>query len=471
MAVSGSGPATFDGQSNLVGPQEPPSPNNDTAYWKYLGEQDFFVAAKLAIFEESFVKNTINVGNNPGSSFANIVLAGGRTDPYIALGQSGTVGVSGDQTSPGVIGYDRPGIFMGMYGTAGASFAVFSLKGQSGTNVMKWDGEILSISGSINASEGRIGGWEVGADFLKADPIGVRETTLFDSGEILLKGNFGDVNIFDGGITFSKNVPGPNGLSTDTSISFTNFDGILTRNIGSVIAEIANTSNPGDVIPGQTAINGLYYYLNIFSSEGIRINGQDGNVIGSIFIGGDKNDNRYIYPEDGSAMYLGATTTAKDVITVNTTGITVKNNIIANGYINTDSIEIGGGYGDTGTTIDTNGNIETDGYIRAGGNITAFYSSDERLKLNLRTIENPLDKVLQIGGYTFDWDETKQNELKGKDVGVIAQQIKEVIPEVVTERKDGYLAVRYEKIVPLLIESIKELSEKVSKLEEKLKDK
>jgi hypothetical protein len=496
MAISGSGPGTFDGQSNLVGPQEPPSPNNDTAYWKYLGEQDFFVAAKLAIFEESFVKNTINVGNNPGSSFANIVLAGGRTDPYIALGQSGTVGVSGDQTSPGVIGYDRPGIFMGMYGTAGTSFAVFSLKGQSGTNVMKWDGENLIISGSIFAEDGKIGGWEIGEDYLRADPIGVARTTFYATGNIELIGNTTTLTINDGLMDFFTSVPNT-GITTYRGISFTNSEASLTPdvNVGSISGKMTQLGG----MPGQQGSGDLRYTLALESEGAIRITGDEGHIIGSTFIGSDKNNNRCIFSEDGGSLKLGADIDNPDVITITTVDVDIKKSVnifnpnattaltvgqspsgvtmnslgqlVAGSYINCDSLEVGGGYGDPGLSISSNGNIETDGYIRAGGNITAFYSSDERLKLNLRTIENPLDKVLQIGGYTFDWDETKQNELKGHDVGVIAQQIKEVLPEVVTERKDGYLAVRYEKIVPLLIESIKELSEKVSKLEEKLKDK
>ena len=69
---------------------------------------------------------------------------------------------------------------------------------------------------------------------------------------------------------------------------------------------------------------------------------------------------------------------------------------------------------------------------------------------------------------TSDWNEN-QDDYKGHDVGVIAQEIQEVLPEIVTERKDGYLAVRYEKLVPLLIEGIKELTNKVELLENEIK--
>ena len=102
--------------------------------------------------------------------------------------------------------------------------------------------------------------------------------------------------------------------------------------------------------------------------------------------------------------------------------------------------------------------------IRASGDVIAFNSSDERYKDNLQPISEPLWKVNQIGGYTFDWND-KQDVYEGHDVGVIAQEIHKVLPEVVGEKNDGYLGVKYEKIVPLLIESIKELNKKIEDIE------
>lgn len=120
-----------------------------------------------------------------------------------------------------------------------------------------------------------------------------------------------------------------------------------------------------------------------------------------------------------------------------------------------------------GTGVSTN----VDGEIRASGNITAYYTSDQRLKTNIKKIESALDKVQSIGGYTFDWSDDVLKSRGGEDgyfvrshdVGVIAQQIESVLPEAVVERSDGFKAVRYELLVPLLIEAIKELSSKVDK--------
>jgi len=115
--------------------------------------------------------------------------------------------------------------------------------------------------------------------------------------------------------------------------------------------------------------------------------------------------------------------------------------------------------------VNTSG-ADVTGTLTATGDVVAYYSSDKRLKDNIVRIENPLEKVGKIGGYTFDWND-KQETYTGKDVGVIAQEIQEVLPELVTERDNGYLAVKYEKMVPLLIESIKELKQEIDDIKQK----
>ena len=111
----------------------------------------------------------------------------------------------------------------------------------------------------------------------------------------------------------------------------------------------------------------------------------------------------------------------------------------------------------------------TTGEIRATNNVTAYYSSDIALKENISPIGNALDKLSQISGVEFDWTKDYIDDHGGEDgyfvrkhdVGVIAQEIKKVLPEVVAEREDGTLAVRYEKIIALLIEAVKELKGKL----------
>jgi hypothetical protein len=121
------------------------------------------------------------------------------------------------------------------------------------------------------------------------------------------------------------------------------------------------------------------------------------------------------------------------------------------------------------------------GAIYATGNITAFFS-DIRLKNNEGRIDNALDKVSKLSGIYYTTNETAKEygyTDEARQVGVIAQEVKEVLPEIVKaapfdldengKSKSGqdYMTVQYDKLVPLLIEAIKELSEKVAKLEGK----
>jgi hypothetical protein len=112
----------------------------------------------------------------------------------------------------------------------------------------------------------------------------------------------------------------------------------------------------------------------------------------------------------------------------------------------------------------------TTGRLDCSNDVVAFSTSDKRLKENIKPLDSALDKVLQISGVEFDWKELTEEEKKtihgneGHDVGVIAQEIEEVLPEVVTTRDSGYKAVKYEKIVPLLIEAIKEQQQQIEEL-------
>jgi hypothetical protein len=126
----------------------------------------------------------------------------------------------------------------------------------------------------------------------------------------------------------------------------------------------------------------------------------------------------------------------------------------------------------------------TTGEIRATGNITAYYS-DARLKTDIKEIQNALGKVKQIRGVHY-----VANELAGAlgyadtspQVGVLAQEVDAVLPEAVTAAPfdldwddnslsgQDYLTVRYERMIPLLIEAIKELSKEVDTLKTRLND-
>jgi hypothetical protein len=131
---------------------------------------------------------------------------------------------------------------------------------------------------------------------------------------------------------------------------------------------------------------------------------------------------------------------------------------------------------DNGTTVSLTGALgvgtsspTTAGLIRATNDVIAFYSSDERLKADKVLIEGALSKINQLGGYEFDWiPMVGIHENEGHDIGVIAQEVEKVFPEIVTTRDNGYKAVKYEKLTAVLIEAIKELSNEVKELKKQI---
>jgi hypothetical protein len=120
--------------------------------------------------------------------------------------------------------------------------------------------------------------------------------------------------------------------------------------------------------------------------------------------------------------------------------------------------------------------LQNDGDLHVEGDVIAYSTtvSDNRLKDNVLTLENSLDKVSKLRGVEYTWNATSR---KGqKDIGVIAQEVEEVIPEIVREKKmslvDGekYKTVDYEKLTAVLIEAVKELKEEVEELKNKCND-
>tara|TARA_B100001093_G_C26335013_1_gene803505 strand:- start:82 stop:627 length:546 start_codon:yes stop_codon:yes gene_type:complete len=137
----------------------------------------------------------------------------------------------------------------------------------------------------------------------------------------------------------------------------------------------------------------------------------------------------------------------------------------------------------------TNNHCQMGGNINAQGSITAN-SSDRRLKENLTHIKSPLSKILKLNGYTFDWKKEVKElgftpNLKKNDIGLIAQEVQEVMPQAVAPapfdqmwdveaQKDisrsgeHYLTIQYERLVPLLVEAIKEQQEQINALKDEI---
>ena len=240
-------------------------------------------------------------------------------------------------------------------------------------------------------------------------------------------------------------------LINEIKLSQFNNDSGFTSNSGTVtgtgaadrIARWSSSTNISSV--SDLTFDGVNLVAGVDGSTGGRVRTGDGSSSSPAFsFVGDTNTGFYCSTTDTIAASTGGT----QRLTINSNGLKVN-----------------------AGSLGVNANADsTNGVIRASNDIIAFYSSDERLKENVKPIENALDKVSKINGVTFDWIEDMQefHPNEGNDVGVIAQEIEKVLPEVVETRDSGYKAVKYEKIVPLLIESIKDLKAEIEELKGKL---
>ena len=104
------------------------------------------------------------------------------------------------------------------------------------------------------------------------------------------------------------------------------------------------------------------------------------------------------------------------------------------------------------------GSVFSTGSFQANANVTAL--SDERVKDDIETIEDALEKVKALRGVRYI-----RKDIGGQHIGVISQEVQKILPEVITESDDGMLHVAYGNIIGVLINAIKELAEKVEKLE------
>lgn len=175
-------------------------------------------------------------------------------------------------------------------------------------------------------------------------------------------------------------------------------------------------------------------------------------------------------------------TTHYPVITTSSSGTVTSANVTttrftfqpSTGTLTASLLRANGGSASTNTTsgsLVVTGGIGVSGAIYAGSDIIAYASSDIRLKEDISKIEDSLEKLSKINGYEYFWNKTAQEmfpERTTRDVGVVAQEVREVLPSAVVEREDGYLAVNYDKIIPLLIESIKILKQEINDIKREI---
>ena len=322
---------------------------------------------------------------------------------------------------------------------------------------MNSNGDVFNGNTKTSAASGQVVSYDIPKPTVTGEDPN-RLSVVFD--EVIVKerllvegGNSGTIlSQFNGPITFNgelrmnEQVIIDNNLRTsgyvdvkDTTQSTSCTTGALIVAGGAGIAKNLN-------VCGSATIAGITTLSSTLSVTGATTLSSTLSVTGNSTIG-------------GTLGVTGATTLS------NTLGVSGDTTI--GGTLN-----IGGTINASGSTITLNDNIQVNGSISATGDITAF-ASDERLKTNIKPLENALGKVLSLNGFTYNFNEVGQSlgfSTETLHVGVSAQQVQAVLPEAVVAApaSKDYLTVKYEKIVPLLIEAIKELSQKVSDLEDKL---
>ena len=286
-------------------------------------------------------------------------------------------------------------------------------------------GNLLDVNGSAEIDNVRING----------DTI---DTT---SGDITITSAGGDVNI---GAALS--ISGATTVD-DTTQSTSCTTGALVVDGGVGIAKNLNVCGAGD-IDGNFNVDGTTT-LNATTIDGtLTVNG-NGNFSSNTI----------------TASTFSGTATRSDDIRVDGLGDSsgphyiLLQNGTSNGHYTRARVDSGIRYNSSSNTLSLSGDL-------------IAFASDDRLKTNKVGITNALDKVNSLSGFTYNFNEIGAElgfDTETRFAGVSAQEVEEVLPEAVKQREiDEYKTVQYEKIVPLLIEAIKELSDKVSALEDRL---
>ena len=268
-----------------------------------------------------------------------------------------------------------------------------------------------------------------------------------------LKKSFGNVIAVNGEFTgpLSGTTGTFSGILSASGLNV-NTSGIGVGDIGSngggdSVFGIVNTSNSGSI--NLNCKNGSGTNNDIFT-----VTHNSATVDGSLTVNSSST-------LSGDVNITG-NITASGVLDINGTGtnslsgpLTVAGNITGtSGVINM----TGSGQNQLG------GPLSVTGSGTFTGDVIAFSSSDKTLKDNITPIENPIAKLLKLSGNTFDWNGASDYEGKS-DTGVIAQEVEALgLPGTVVTRDDGTKAVRYERLIPLLIEAVKELNAKVDAL-------
>jgi hypothetical protein len=294
--------------------------------------------------------------------------------------------------------------------------------------------------------------------------IYLNEGSTITNPDLGIVGNYNDGTYAHGGIfrdasdsgvwkVFEGYTPEPSG-TIDTShgtfaladfkadvITATSFNGVInaTNGIVSGSTQIKNLL-PAGTISGSSQVTGIgNAQLTNSTISGIAL----GSNLGTLTIGTGLSGTSY----NGS--------TGVTIANTGVTSLSAGTGVTLGATTGACSIAIGQSVATSASP--TFAGLTINGAITATGDITAFFTSDKRHKNNIQLIPNALEKVCKLNGVTWEWNEDVNEVTKTTPkTGLIAQEVQEVLPQVVTERVDGFLALDYSKMMGLMVEAIKE---------------
>jgi Chaperone of endosialidase len=208
-------------------------------------------------------------------------------------------------------------------------------------------------------------------------------------------------------------------------------------------------------IPGEPLVVGKD--LGSYTGDLIVVGNDQAGQYSGIKIGEDSDNNgNMLWSNDNNYLYFS----------VKSGGTNTNLMVLKSG-------KVGVGTNSPNYTLDVRGSI---------GNNTTLYHSDKRWKRDIQELDGSLNRVMKLQGVQYKWRQEEYPEMNFPDdeqIGLIAQDVEKIIPELVKTSADGYQSIDYAKLVPVLIESIKEqqqqieiLSNRIEELEEiKITDK
>jgi hypothetical protein len=315
-------------------------------------------------------------------------------------------------------------------------------------------GGAVSLGGSVTLTNAGVTSNVAGTGISVSGATGA--VTITNTGVTSLTGTSNQISVSAG--TGAVTLSTPQNIHTAASPTFAGLS-LSSQLTSTSTTPLSFQSNSNTGTYNQTTIYANQNNTSAATTNGIFI--ERGRLTDSavaeiryLVIGARGGQIQWQVDGNGATSQTGNLTISSDTSTISFSSATGAKTISTGG--STDLFLSPGGnvrIGTAGTAVAAK--LQVGGDIRATGEVVAYAASDKNLKDNIQKIESPLEIISKIGGYTFDWNKNQQT-YTGKDYGVIAQEIEEVMPELVITRESGYKAVNYEKIIPLLIESIKE---------------